>query len=188
MITRLPTVQPELATARLRLRAFVTADAPTVMRLAGDAAVSEFLLHLPHPMPRDAADDWVRSAIDDWEIGGSPTWAICRRRDQAVIGAIWLRWTPRHDRAELGYWLGRRAWGHGYGREAARAVLDFGFDVLRVHRVFAQHLDGNDRSAALLRAIGMRFEGTRRGHIKRKGAHRDLFGYAVLADERPPVA
>ncbi|MBP8809207.1 MAG: GNAT family N-acetyltransferase [Kofleriaceae bacterium] len=180
MITRLPSVQPELTTPRLRLRAFVPTDRAAVMALAGDAAVAEFLLHLAHPMTAEAADDWVRSAIDDWAIGGSPTWAVTRRRGGRVVGAVWLRWAPRHDRAELGYWLGRRSWGHGYAREAAAAAVGFGFDVLGVHRVFAQHLDGNLRSAAVLEAIGMAFEGVRRGHVKRRGAYRDLYGYAIV--------
>jgi ribosomal-protein-alanine N-acetyltransferase len=128
--------------------------------------VSEFLLHMPHPYDRRGRRRLgPRSAIDDWQIGGSPTWAVTRRRDRRVVGAVWLRWAPRHDRAELGYWLGRRSWGHGYAREAAAAAVGFGFDVLGVHRVFAQHLDGNLRSAAVLEAIGMAFEGVRRGHV-----------------------
>ena len=184
MTRRLPAVQPELATARLRLRALVAADAAAVVRLADDRAVSEFMLHMPHPYPPPAADDWIREAIDDWQVGGSPTWAITRRRDRALVGAIWLRWAPRHARAELGYWLGRRHWGQGYAREAAAAAVDFGFDVLATHRVFAQHLDGNDRSGALLRAIGMRFEGVRRGHVRQGPRFRDLHGYAITRDDR----
>lgn len=180
MITRLPAQQPELTTARLRLRAFTSGDRAAVIALAGHAEVAEYLLHLAHPMTPEAADDWIRAAVDDWTIGGSPTWAIERRRGGRVIGAVWLRWLPRHARAELGYWLGRRFWGHGYAREAAAAAVGFGFEALAVHRVFAQHLDGNERSAAVLRAIGMAFEGVRRGHIMRRGIHRDLHGYAVV--------
>lgn len=187
--TRLPTVQPELTTRRLRLRTLVEADAASVVALADDPAVSEFLLHMPSPYPPEAATAWIAASIDDWQSGGSPTWAIARRRDAtAMIGAAGLRWSPRHHRAELGYWLGRRHWGHGYAREAAAAVIGFGFEVLGVHRVFAQHLDGNDRSAALLRAVGMVSEGVRRGHIRKGDRFRDLHGYAVVrGDPRPPT-
>ncbi|MBK9030241.1 MAG: GNAT family N-acetyltransferase [Myxococcales bacterium] len=181
---RLPSAQPELDTARLRLRGLVAADASAVVTLASDAAVSEYLLHMPHPYPRAAADDWVREAIDDWPSGGSPTWAIARRREPTMMGVVWLRWTARHARAELGYWLGRRHWGHGYAREAAAAAITFAFDVLEAHRVHAQHLDGNDRSGALLRAVGMTFEGVRRGHVKRGAQFRDLHGYAIVRGDR----
>lgn len=187
-MTRLPAVQPELTTRRLRLRTLVDADATAVVALADDPAVSEFLLHMPSPYPPAAAAAWIAESIDDWQSGGSPTWAIARRRDpSAMIGTAWLRWSPRHARAELGYWLGRRHWGHGYAREAAAAAISFGFDVLGVHRVFAQHLDGNDRSATLLRALGMGFEGVRRGHVRRGERFCDLHGYALLrGDPRPP--
>ena len=67
---------------------------------------------------------------------------------------------------------------------AIPAAGDFGFDVLATHRVFAQHLDGNDRSGALLRAIGMRFEGVRRGHVRQGLRFRDLHGYAITRDDR----
>jgi RimJ/RimL family protein N-acetyltransferase len=184
-VTRLPALQPELKTPRLRLRRLLASDADAVVTLASDRAVSAFMLHMPHPYPRDAAVAWIDESRDDWQSGGSPTWAIARRRDPAFIGAVWLRWAPRHGRAELGYWLGRRYWRHGYAREASAAAVDFAFAVLGTHRVYAQHLDGNDRSSAVLAAIGMSFEGVRRGHVKKAGAFRDLHGWSRLVTDAP---
>lgn len=180
---RLPPQLPSLTTARLLLRAFGPIDAEVVTALAGDAAVSRYLVQVPHPYPRPLADAWIASHADAW-AHGSPTWAIARRRDRRVIGTVSLRWMPRHDRAELGYWLGRRFWGRGYGREAAAAAVDFAFDQLAARRVYAQHLGGNDRSAAVLRAIGMTPEGVRRDHIKKGGAYHDLHGYAITRPDR----
>lgn len=177
---RLPPAIPSLTTERLQLRAFAAMDADDVAALAGDAAVSRFLLHVPHPYPRPLADEWIASHADAWQRGGSPTWAIERRRDRRLVGCVSLRWMPRHDRAELGYWLGRRHWGRGYGREAAAAAVGFAFERLGAHRVYAQLLGGNDRSAAVLRAIGMAPEGVRREHIKKDGAYHDLHAFAVL--------
>lgn len=177
---RLPPAIPPLETERLRLRAFAAMDAETVATLAGDAVVARYLLHVPHPYPRPLADDWIASHAEAWQRGGSPTWAIERRRDRRLIGTVSLRWMPRHDRAELGYWIGRRHWGRGYAREAAAAAVAFAFDTLGAHRVYAQHLGGNDRSAAVLRAIGMTAEGVRRQHIKKDGAYHDLHSYALV--------
>ncbi|MEZ4401619.1 MAG: GNAT family N-acetyltransferase [Kofleriaceae bacterium] len=185
---RLPTTQPELFTERCWLRRFSSADADALVEIADDPEVARFLLHLPHPYPREFAVEWLAAVADEWVSGGSPTWAIERRAGRALMGTVWLRWAPRHDRAELGFWLGRRFWGHGYAREAAAAALDFGFDVLRTERVYAQHLDGNQRSAGVLTGLGLRFEGIRRRHIKRAGVHRDLHGYGLLRDERAPRA
>lgn len=177
---RLPAAIPTLTTTRLRLRPFAALDADGVATLAGDAAVSRFLLQVPHPYPRELADTWIASHAEAWSQGRGPTWAIERRRDRALIGSISLTWIRRHDRAELGYWLGQPYWGHRYAREAATAAVEFGFATLGVHRVYAQHLGGNDRSAAVLRAIGMTAEGVRRDHIKKDGAYHDLHGYAIV--------
>ena len=181
---RLPPTIPAITTTRLQLRGFGAIDAEAVAALAGDAEVSRYLLQVPHPYPRPLADEWIASHAEIWSRGGGPTWAIERRRDRRVIGAVSLHWMPRHDRSELGYWLGRRYWGRGYGRESAAAAVGFGFEVLGVRRVYAQHLGGNDRSATVLQAIGMTAEGVRRDHIKKAGAYHDLHGYAVLRGDR----
>lgn len=182
---RLPPTIPALTTPRLQLRGFGAIDVDAVVALAGDAEVSRYLLQVPYPYPRQLAEQWIATHPEIWSRGGGPTWAIERRRDRRVIGSISLHWSARHERCELGYWLGRRFWGRGYGRESAAAAVGFGFDVLGVHRVYAQHLGGNDRSATVLRAIGMTAEGVRRDHIKKGDAYHDLHGYALLRGERP---
>jgi [ribosomal protein S5]-alanine N-acetyltransferase len=181
---RLPPIQPILTTPRLRLRVLVADDGDAVAALQNDREVAQYLLHVPHPYPRELADEWIAGAIDDWGAG-SPTWAVTRKRSGKMIGAVWLRWQPRHDRAELGYWIGRAYWGHGFGREAVAVAVDFGFDVLETQRVYAQHLGGNDRSGDLLQAVGMRCEGVRRQHIKKSDRYFDVSTYGILRADRP---
>lgn len=184
-MTPLPSTIPTLTTERLTLRGFGATDADAVVALAGDRAVSRYLLQVPYPYPPELARAWIANHADTWSRGAGAAWAIERRRDRRVIGTVSLRWMPRHDRAELGYWLGKKFWGHGFAREAATAALGFAFEVLEVQRVYAQHLGGNDRSAAVLRAIGMTLEGVRRAHLKKDGTYHDLHGYARLRDDAP---
>ena len=61
--------------------------------------------------------------------------------------------------AYIGFWLNRRFWGQGYGLEVAKALLSFGFDELRLHRIFAWCDAENVSSARILEKIGMRREG-----------------------------
>lgn len=182
-MARLPATIPTLSTPRLRLRPFVDGDAAAVTALAGDAEVSRYLLHVPHPYPAGLADDWIAHRREAWSQGQGATWAITRRDDGTLLGTTSLRWVRRHDHAELGYWLGRAHWGHGYAVEAAGRAVEFGFEVLRCARVFAQHLGGNERSARVLARLGMTAEGVRRAHIKKAGAYHDTFQFGVLRDE-----
>lgn len=181
----LPPVIPTVDTARLRLRPFSAVDAGDVVTLADDWEVARFLLHVPHPYPPELASSWIAGHLETWLAGGGPTWAIARADDRAPIGTVSLRWTARHARAELGFWLGRAHWGHGFAVEAARAAIGWGFAQLDLVRVYAQHLAGNDRSARVLRAAGLRFEGVRRAHLRKGGVFHDLHLYGRLRDDPP---
>lgn len=188
-VPALPPSIPPVTTDRLVLRAFARIDAPAVAELAGDAEVSRYLLHVPYPYPRELAAGWIGGHADTWLAGAGPTWAIERRADRVLLGTVSLRWTARHGRAELGYWLGRPHWGQGYASEAALAALRWAFGVLGVDRVCAQHLGGNERSARVLRGLGMQPEGVRRQHLRKGGALHDVHLYARLrSDDGPPLA
>ncbi len=182
-MARLPASIPPLETGRLRLRAFTSSDAAAVTALAGDAEVSRYLLHVPHPYPAGLAEEWIAAHRDTWAQGQGATWAITRATDGVVVGTTSLRWVRRHDHAELGYWLGREHWGRGYAVEAAAATVAFAFARLGCARVFAQHLGGNERSAKVLAKLGMTAEGVRRAHIKKQGAYHDTYQFGVLRDE-----
>ena len=185
-VAALPPVIPIVTTARLRLRPFAAVDAATVVALAGDWEVARFLLHVPHPYPPELAVAWIASHAETWLAGGGPTWAIARAADDELLGTVSLRWTARHARAELGYWLGRAHWGQGYALEAAGAATAWAFEHLEVGRVHAQHLGGNHRSARTLRALGMQLEGVRRQHLRKGGVLHDVHDYGRLrADPWP---
>lgn len=182
-MARLPASIPPLSTARLRLRPFAAPDAAAVAALAGDAEVSRYLLHVPFPYPAGLADEWIATHRDVWSQGGGVSWALTLAAGGTVLGTASLRWVRRHDHAELGYWLGRAHWGHGYALEAAACAMEFAFTKLGCARVFAQHLGGNERSAKVLARLGMTAEGVRRAHIKKAGAYHDTYQFGVLRDE-----
>jgi len=74
--------------------------------------------------------------------------------------AGWSPGTALADRRELGYLIGGRdRWNRGLGTLVARAGLAHGFDVLRLQTIWAEAVDANAASAAILRRIGMRETG-----------------------------
>ena len=83
----------------------------------------------------------------------------------------------------MGYWIGLPYWNNGYCTEAARAVVDFAFTDLGLHRIFAHHLVRNPASGRVMQKIGMRFEGIHRDAIKKWDKYEDIAAYAILADE-----
>lgn len=177
--------QPTLTTERLVLRPFTPADAPEVRRLAGDRAIADTTLAIPHPYPEGAAEEWIATHAPGYADRTLATFAITLRDGGALAGAIGLIIVPDHARAELGYWVGVPYWNRGYATEAGRALLEFGFDVLGLHRIQAHYLIRNPASGRVLEKIGMRPEGIRRHVVRKWGAFEDLGACAILATDRP---
>lgn len=177
-----------LRTARLLLRPFRAEDAAAVQELAGDRAIAENTLSIPHPYPDGAAAEWIETHAEQRATGRPAPFAIERAADGRLIGATGLELEPEHEAAELGYWIGKPFWGRGYGTEAARAMLDYGFRELGLHRVHARHFVRNPASGRVLEKIGMRHEGSQRQAIKKWGEYLDVELFAILRAEWQPEA
>jgi RimJ/RimL family protein N-acetyltransferase len=172
--------RPTLTTERLVLRPFTPADAPAVQRLASDRAIAESTLLIPHPYPEGAAAEWIAGHDDQ---SNNHIFAITLRDVDEAMGAIGLHVDRNHGRAEIGYWLGVPYWNRGYATEAARAVVNYVFNDLNLHRVFAFHFTRNPASGRVLQKIGMQHEGTMRQHVMKWGEPVDVDYYGAVRGE-----
>ncbi|MBX9701859.1 MAG: GNAT family N-acetyltransferase [Acetobacteraceae bacterium] len=148
-----------LRTPRLSLRPLRAADAPALHRLVNDWEVAKTLARVPFPYPRDLADEWIAST---WaQIAAGTAWHLAITGEEAgeemLIGCVGL--TREGDEAELGYWVGRRFWGHGVASEAAGRLARWGLANLDIARLRASALLDNLASQAVLRRIGFRETG-----------------------------
>jgi RimJ/RimL family protein N-acetyltransferase len=162
-------------------------DAPEVARLAGDRDIASTTLVIPHPYKLDDATKWISYHQTAFDSGQAVQFAACLRSSDQLIGCMGLVLQPEHDRAELGYWIGKPFWGNGYATEAARSVVRYGFEKFNLNRIFAAHFQGNQASGNVLRKIGMKHEGCARQAILKWGNFLDLEMYAILRDEMPAV-
>jgi len=170
---------PTLETSRLRLRPYSEADVAELVPLIGAREVAATTLRIPYPYTEHDARAFIAGALDADKI-----WlAITLRDDGRQIGGIGLRIEPQHHRAELGYWLGVAYWGKGFATEAAREMLRYGFDDLRLHRIFASHFKHNPASGRILLKLGMRHEGCLREHICKWDQFVDSERYGMLRQE-----
>jgi [ribosomal protein S5]-alanine N-acetyltransferase len=117
---------------------------------------------------RRAAEDFRDGAVVRWlmfPLGG-------RRH---IVGRINYTQIVRgpFQSCMLGYAIDRDLEGQGLMFEALQATLGHVFDVLRLHRVQANHLPQNHRSARLLQRLGFRIEGLARDYLYINGAWRD---------------
>ena len=162
------------------LRPFSLTDAPAVQRLAGDRDVASTTLNIPHPYEDGMAEEWINGQQQSFEQNEFVTFAVALRPDNTLIGAISLHLDPGHDRAELGYWIGKPYWNQGYGTEAGRAVVQYGFEVIGLNRIHAAYLKRNPASGRIMQKIGMMYEGCLQQHLKRWETFEDVELYGIL--------
>lgn len=171
-----------IRTVRLLLRAFQVTDAEAVHRLAGarDVAAGTFL---PHPMDRQAAQEWITQRVKDQTAGTGVTFAIALAENGIIIGSIGMELLAEHEQGRLSYWLGHAYWNLGYGTEAVTALLEYGFNVLKLHRIYAPHFHTNPASGRVLQKVGMTHEGRLREHYLRFGQRIDVELYGMLRED-----
>jgi len=106
-----------------------------------------------------------------------------------VIGIGELRVRDEKLRlADIGYVLHPDFWGHGLGTELGRALVSFGFETLKLHRIAATCDPRNLGSGRILQKSGMSYEGRLRQELWIRDGWRDRDLYAILDDEWSPPA
>jgi len=173
--------RPSLETQRLLLRPFDSSDAADVQRLAGDRAIADTTLNIPHPYEDGLAEAWIETHAREYAEGRLVNFAITLSADGTLIGSIGLKLDREAPGSgELGYWVGVPWWNRGYCTEAAAAVLDYGFRLLELDRINAHHLLRNPASGRVMEKIGMRAEGVAREAFHKEGEREDIALYGIL--------
>lgn len=173
-----------IITNRLELRRFEETDVEAVYKNYGsDPKVNEYISFAPCA-EMDSCRQFIEMHLIQYESDLSfYGWAITL--DNQVIGSIGLFDVDENtEQCELGYSVGSRWWGNGYATEAASAVLDFAFNKVGIHRIYASHHIDNTASGKVLTKIGMQYEGTMRdGQRNFDGSFSDLKLYAKLVTD-----
>ena len=179
------TSTPTLRTPRLTLGAFTEEDAPELQRLAGAREIADTTLGNSPSLRVGSRHRMDRTAAKGSFPGTGHQLCHPIRSSGALIGSVGLRdIDPEHLQAELGFWIGREWWGNGYAREAAAAVIDFGFDSVGLNRICAHHMVRNPSAGKVLHAAGMLREGLLRQRVRKWGVYEDVVVYAIIREDR----
>lgn len=169
---------------RCALRPFRPTDVDALVRHADD---HEVWIHLrdrfPHPYTEEDARSWI-DLVATYPVG---THFAIDVGGQAVGSIGLVPQTDVHRRsAEIGYWLGRDAWGRGIATEAVRAVTEHGFEAFGLVRVFAAVFANNPASGRVLEKAGYELEGRLRSSVVKDGILMDSLLYARVAPAPRP--
>lgn len=148
----------------------------------------------PHPPGIGDAAYWTeRLAIHRREAEEQRSLRFCliERDSDRIIGVAAFTNIVRgpFQACNLGYAIDHRFEGRGLMTEALRAAIDHAFGALGLHRIMANHLPENERSARLLARLGFRREGLAERYLFIAGAWRDHVLNALVnpSDAPPPL-
>ncbi len=174
----------EIRTDRLILREFAAEDWRAVYAYHNDTRYLEFY-EWEHRTEQDTKA-FVQMFLD--QQAETPRtkfqFAVVLQENNKLIGNAGIRKrSVKTYQADMGYEIDPRVWGNGYATEAADAIVKFGFEQLRLHRIIAQAIAENQNSIRVLEKLGMRQEGRLRENEYFKGRFWDTVIYGILEEE-----
>lgn len=106
-------------------------------------------------------------------------------KNGALVGGVSIMEVARgiSQTAFLGYMIFNNYWGMGYGKEAVKAMIDIGFDDIKLHRIEAGIEPGNIRSIKLAKTLGMRREGLKKRAIFLRNQWVNLLMFTLTCED-----
>jgi ribosomal-protein-alanine N-acetyltransferase len=173
-----------LTTERLVLREYAEDDWPAVLEYQRKPAYLRYY----EWTDRSAKDvrDFVNMFLDQQQANPRIKYQMAStlKSTGQLIGSCGIRMkSAESHEADIGLELDPHYWGQGYGTEAARAIVKFGFADLRLHRIWSRTIAENQSATRVLEKLGLKLEGRLRENEYFKGRWWDSSMYAILDRE-----
>lgn len=182
--SRIVRIAQILRTHRLLLRDLVPSDLNEVHEYASDPLVTRFTSFGPNTLAE------TRAFLDRSILASAAlprqnyTFAVVEQASGRLIGSCGMEQcdlTGRHY--VFGYCFHRQWWGLGFGKETAHALVQFGFERLQAHRLWAHVFHGNVASERILEGLGFRREGLALQSLFLRNAWHDILTFGQLQAE-----
>ncbi|MBH0160473.1 GNAT family N-acetyltransferase [Fictibacillus sp. 26RED30] len=130
-------------------------------------------------------EERVKKIVIQYENKEFCYWGIELKKSGELIGEIDLYgFDSSTDNCEVSYSLGFKWWNHGYGTEALKAVVEYGFRHMDIHKISAAHNTDNPASGRIMIKVGMKQEGVIRHMIRNaKNQYKDCAVYGILRED-----
>jgi RimJ/RimL family protein N-acetyltransferase len=178
---------PNLFGERIRLRAVEKEDLPTFVPWLNDPEVTENLTVFA-PMSLYEEERWYEKMI----AGplAEHVLVIEVKNPETLTGyqpigtCSFISVEQRSHSAEIGIMIGEKShWDQGYGTETMRLMVDYGFGVLNLHRIWLRVYAKNKRGIRTYEKAGFQYEGKYRDGEYQHGRYYDVHLMSILHDE-----
>lgn len=162
-------------TERLILRPFEEDDVDAVFAMRSDENVMRFIR--PIQTKKDETLNWIRMLSEKWDTENIGFCAVVLKKTEKFVGWCGLWRLKETDEIEIGYAIAKDFQGKGYATEAARRILEYGFNELSLEKIVAVAYPENEASQNVMKRLGMKYVKT--GEFYEK----NLVQYAIFKNE-----
>lgn len=173
-----------IETKRLLLRDYVQEDLPVVHKLVEPSEIWQYQHWGPNSL--EDTQKHIDMCISQQSENPRKSFelSITDKATKEIDGAIGIRIRSNVNKAaDLGYWIRLDKWGQGLATEATKAIIEFGFETLKMNRIWATASPENIGSLKVLEKSGMKREGLMKKDVLVRGQFRDSVLMAVLRKE-----
>lgn len=175
-----------LATPRLRLEPLKEADVDELWPYVSNPEIPKLMAWAPHK-DKQRTLEFVRSVEENFRAGRAISWGV--RFEGKLVGVFSIISIVRShhlltfDKGELAYWIGPEYQGKGIMTEAGVKVLEFGFNQLKLHKIYVGFHAGNKGSQGLIERLKFRFSHKELEAFSKNNEWVDVFYYDMLERE-----
>ncbi len=148
-------MRDEIKTERLALRQLTLEDAPAFSKLAGDKAIARMTGSFPHPLPLLSAEFKVMHLLSQKRRSLAYPYAVTIDGGE-LMGIVDLFRRSPNAALEIGYWIGKPYWGHGYITEASRALIAQAQESLGITTLLGGVFADNPASQRIMEKLGFK--------------------------------
>ena len=148
------------------LRPFRKGDEKSLIEGINNKKIFRNTLGIPYPYTLKDAKKWIRKNLKEHKKEKPTEMHFVIDINGDVIGGIGFSEIESHQ-AEIGYWLAQKYWGKGIMTLAIKKVTNFGFEKLKLKRIYACVFPFNKASMRVLEKNGYKLEGILRKEIKK---------------------
>ncbi len=145
-----------IETERLLLREITLDDKEALFKLHSNPVVQKYTGE-PVVKSIEEMTKAIETRIIDYKKYGFGRWATILKSEKQFIGWAGLAYLPEFDEVDLGYRFLPEYWGIGLATEASRAILNYGFNSLKLKKIVAIALKENKASIKVMEKVGMKF-------------------------------
>ncbi len=174
----------ESADTHIAMKPLEYKDAICISDLGSDLEIARVTAEpgkFPYPYTVSNAVSFIAYSIDKMQSKSEFNFGI-HDQDGALMGVFGIfNLNYSAKKCEIGFWLGKKFWGKGFGSEGVKMLLKFSFGNLGMNKVYARVFSDNLKASSLLERLGFKLEGNLKDEIRFGKKYKNVLIYSILS-------